>query len=368
MKHILILMGRYLPGHKDGGPLRTVANITDALGDEYDFRIACLDRDQGDTEPYPGIRRGAWNPVGKAKVWYVEPGGFTDKLILRLADGVDAIYLSSFYDDYGYKTLLLRRRGKITVPVTIASMGVFSAGALARRALKKSVFIALCKAAGLFRGVMWSVTSELEAADLKRVIGPDASYTIAEDLPRSQVPGAPIRCYDPLRIVFLSRICEHKGLHIAIEAVRLSGVDCVFTVCGPVQEPAYWRECQRQLQGYTWAYRGDVPADEVQAELSRHDILILPTRSENYGHVIFEALSVGCIPVISDATPWTAVGEQGAGLVVGRSADRFAEALGGLASMTADELEAMAQKGAQLAREKVRTATVSTGYRKIFDQ
>lgn len=70
MRKILILMGRYLPGHKDGGPLRTIINVTEALGDEYEFYIGCLDRDHGDKEPYSNIRRNEWNQVGKAKVWY----------------------------------------------------------------------------------------------------------------------------------------------------------------------------------------------------------------------------------------------------------------------------------------------------------
>lgn len=50
MRKILILAGRYLPGYKDGGPLRTLINLTDALGDEYEFYIACFDRDQGETQ------------------------------------------------------------------------------------------------------------------------------------------------------------------------------------------------------------------------------------------------------------------------------------------------------------------------------
>ena len=55
MRKILILAGRYLPGYKDGGPLRTLINLTDALGDEYEFYIACFDRDQGETQPYTDI-------------------------------------------------------------------------------------------------------------------------------------------------------------------------------------------------------------------------------------------------------------------------------------------------------------------------
>ena len=31
MRKILILAGRYLPGYKDGGPLRTLINLTDAV-------------------------------------------------------------------------------------------------------------------------------------------------------------------------------------------------------------------------------------------------------------------------------------------------------------------------------------------------
>ncbi len=60
-------MGRYLPGYKDGGPIRSIKNLTDILGDEYDFYIVCQDRDQGDTMPYQNIRYGEWNPVEKAK-------------------------------------------------------------------------------------------------------------------------------------------------------------------------------------------------------------------------------------------------------------------------------------------------------------
>ena len=45
LKKILIITGRYLPGYKDGGPLRTIINVTEALGDEYNFHIMCWDRE-----------------------------------------------------------------------------------------------------------------------------------------------------------------------------------------------------------------------------------------------------------------------------------------------------------------------------------
>mgnify|MGYP006922489383 CR=1 FL=1 len=33
VKKVLIIMGRYLPGYKDGGPVRSIKNLVDRLGD-----------------------------------------------------------------------------------------------------------------------------------------------------------------------------------------------------------------------------------------------------------------------------------------------------------------------------------------------
>ena len=369
MRKILILMGRYLPGHRDGGPLRTMINVTDALGDEYEFYIACLDRDHGDGERYPDIQMNTWNTVGKAKVWYVEPGGFTNDLILKLAEGKDMIYLSSFYDDYGYRTLTLRKKGQIKCPVALASMGVFSKEALGQKALKKKVFINGCKFKGLFKDITWSVTSELEADDVKKSIGKSIKYIVAEDLPRADIPGRKKDFSGILRIAFLSRICEHKNLAVAIEAIaNIKDKDAVFDIYGPIQEPDYWEKCRKLLNESTikWSYKGDAPSDKVQEILSDYDVMILPTKSENYGHVIFEALSVGCVPIISDRTPWEDVKNFNAGYVLELNSQSFTEALDIFRSLSEAEKKRISDNAVKLAREKVDKSRKNTGYRLIF--
>lgn len=369
MKKILILAGRYLPGYKDGGPLRSLINLTEMFGDEYDIHIACYDRDQGDVLAYPNIQYNCWNSVGKAKVWYVAPSGFSNSLILQLADGMDIVYLTSFYGDYGYKTLVLKKKGKIECPVSVASMGVFSRDALAHKALKKRLFITGCKLAGLFKNITWSVTSELEAEDLKREIGVGARYIVAEDLPRMTVPGRTREWGDALRVCFLSRICEHKGLDIAIDAmIRVGNDNMEFTVYGPIQENTYWNSCKAKLEqsSLRWSYFGDVPSEVVQQELAKQDVLLFPSKSENYGHVVFEALSVGCIPIISDRTPWKMLNESGAGYEVPRNSMAFAEALDELVSCTIEERNAKSQRAVRLALEKVAESKRESGYREIF--
>lgn len=370
MKKILILAGRYLPGHKDGGPLRTLVNITDALCNEYEFYIACYDRDHGDTEPYSEIQYNSWNTVGNAKVWYVPEGEFSSELIKKLSEGKDVIYLTNFYEPYGYHTLLLKRTGKITAPVFLASMGVFSEGAIKQKWLKKKLFIAGCKAIGLFNDITWSVTSELEANDVKREIGKNIKFIVAEDLPRTTVPGY-IPKSEMLKVAFLSRISPKKNLIYAINVLKKIHSEIEFNIYGPDEDKEYFLKCKNELgklpTNVKWQYFGDIPSEAVQKVLSENDVFLFPTLGENYGHVIFEALSVGCIPVLSDQTPWTEVKESGAGYIFNLSQEeKFTEAVESLAMMDRDLLAKKAETCVSLALAKVERNRQETGYRKIF--
>ena len=55
LPRILVLIEYYLPGHKSGGPVRTVANMVDQLSDHSSFWIVTRDHDFLDQAPYPGI-------------------------------------------------------------------------------------------------------------------------------------------------------------------------------------------------------------------------------------------------------------------------------------------------------------------------
>ena len=44
--------------------------------------------------------------------------------------------------------------------------------------------------------------------------------------------------------------------------------------------------------------------DEIIDILSKYHVFLLPTKGENFGHVIQEAFLAGCPVIISDQTPW----------------------------------------------------------------
>jgi len=92
---ILTFVGYYLPGYKAGGPIRTLANMVDKLGDEFQFKIVTADRDFDDTKPYRGIKLDGWNSLGKADVCYMPPNrrSLSDFKRLLCSTEYDILYL-----------------------------------------------------------------------------------------------------------------------------------------------------------------------------------------------------------------------------------------------------------------------------------
>lgn len=371
MRTILIIMGRYLPGYKDGGPLRSIKNLTDRLGDEYDFRILTTDRDHGDAVPYPDIQHRTWNQVGKTRVWYVEPGGFTAELIQEKADMADVVYVCGCFNDYARTTLKLKKDGKITKKVVIAPMGLFDAGAFHIKYHKKQIYITLLKVLGMFKHVEWSATNEQEIIDVKRVIGNNAQCHLAEDIPRQlEKDRNPVSKQDVLKVVFLSRISPKKNLKYAIEILKNVTEKVEFDIYGPNSETKYFEEClksARELpQNITVSYCGEVPTEQVPEVFARYQVFLFPTLGENYGHVIYEAMAEGCIPIISDRTPWKQIDDVKAGKIIPlENKKQFTETIQWLAELSPEEFLEWQRRAMNFARQYGESVNCN-GYRKIF--
>lgn len=317
MRKILIIMGRYLPGYKDGGPVRSIKNLIDRLGDEYDFHILTVDRDHGDTLSYTvaypelKLRVRDWNMVGKAKVFYVEPGGFDDQTVKKCAEDMDMIYMCGCFNDYARTTLRLKKKGEIRCRVVIAAMGLFSPGAFRIKYPKKKAYTMLLRWFGYFKDVEWSATDEKEAEDIRKQVGRNAICHLAEDLPRKpeKIVHETTTDKGSLRVIFLSRISKKKNLLLCAKILHgITEGDIIFDIYGNKEDVVYWKECKQELQklpdNIKWSYKGEADSEKVIDIFSSYDVFLFPTMAENYGHVIFEAMAGGCVPVISDRTPW----------------------------------------------------------------
>ena len=335
---ILIFIGHYLPGFNAGGPVRSIANLVNALGDEYDFRIVTADRDLGDRRPFPSVTADTWTRVGKAQVLYTRVGPGWILRCRRILNEVrpDLIYINSFFARSFSMAVLLAwwcapRRSRCAL--LLAPRGEFSRAALGLKRNRKTVYVWLVKLLGTHSRALWHASSPAEAADIVRalshhdgvaVAGPISSaapaVATALDVPPNwsgETREFPSKPSGSLRIIFLGRIVPMKNLAAAITAVRALRGNIRFTVCGPREDDACWQQCSRLLKAMpsniTVEVSGAVPHEEVRKTLLEHDVFLLPTLGENFGHVIAEALQAGCPVVISDRTPWRGLQDLGVG-------------------------------------------------------
>ncbi|MDO5425083.1 MAG: glycosyltransferase family 4 protein [Eubacteriales bacterium] len=374
MRKILIIMGRYLPGYKDGGPVRSIKNLTDYLGDEYEFRILTTDRDHGDTDSYPAIKKNSWNRVGKAMVYYVRPGGFRQKLIIEISEQADMVYVCGCFSDYSITTLILKRIRQIKKPVVIASMGLFMPNAMKKKPLKYKSFITVFRCLGMFNNIMWSCSSGFEAECTRNIIGKRARCFIAEDLPRMVNPAPIIKSKKTgeLRVFFISRISPEKNLLQTIEILKLCKGNIWFTIYGPVHNESYWENVKQELKklpGNIHAeYKGNIESENVIETLKKEHVFLFTTIGENFSHVTQEALSAGCPCVISDQTPWNDLEENGCGFVLPLKDNKaFAKKIDQYALMDEPEFQRAVHAAHSYAIKVSNNKVKNTGYRKIFN-
>lgn len=367
---ILTFVGGYLPGFKAGGPIRSLANMVDQLGNEFDFRVIAPDRDLGDSSAFPGVAIDAWNTVGKAQVFYRSPGeaGWRALIASLRSTDYDLIYLNSFFSFGGsLRPLLYRRLGNLRKsPVLLAPRGEFSPGALALKPFKKRAFIRLARALNFYSAINFQASSEHEAADITRALGAKSvnvasNISVASDL--SHRPDAARRQkhhqHPHVRAVFLSRLSPKKNLEGALAILATTSVPVSYDIYGPVENTEYWNKCLRLIKklpdNISVNYKGELRPEAVSSTLAEYDLFFFPTLGENYGHVIREALSAGLPVLISDQTPWRDLTAKGAGADLSlEEPEAFSAWIEALSRLSPSEQQAMRKAARRLGNDQVK--------------
>jgi glycogen synthase len=117
------------------------------------------------------------------------------------------------------------------------------------------------------------------------------------DRPQAEPDGLPPRP----RVVFLGRLHPQKGVDVLVRAVAtVPGVQLVLAGDGP-ERAALHRLVDRLGVGDRVQFLGFVPRVRVPALLRAADVLALPSRYEELGTVVIEAMRAG-VPVVAADT------------------------------------------------------------------
>lgn len=306
---ILIFAGGFFPGKTFGGPPVSVDNFC-SLMKEYECYIVTSEHDNGTTERYKGIVDG-WNDRGNANVLYLsDQEYFSVKTLDRIVKEIkpDVIYLQSLFQDLALLGLIVARKNNVRA--ILAPRGELCAGAF-RKKYKKLPYIYGMRMMGLLRELHYQSTSDEETEAIHTYL--KAPYDRIHYL--TNIPSIP-KCIlshpekksGEASFVFLSRIHPKKNLEFALSCLKNANGKIRLDIYGPIEDREYWEKCQRIIQTFPanikTEYCGIVSHDNIHEVFSKYDAFLFPTLSENYGHVIVEAMLSGCVPIISDQTPW----------------------------------------------------------------
>ena len=335
-------MPGFFPGKKYGGPPVSINNFCSLMQD-HDCFIVTRNHDFGDSVPYNSVKDG-WNVRSNAKVMYLSDSKFKASTFESVISEIkpDVIYLQSLFSVSSVLPPLFLAR-KYCIPVILAPRGELCKGAFKKK-YKKIPYIWFLRMFGLLKNVLIQSTSDEESlATIKYLNIDESRIKLLPNIPSipPEEPKHELKEPNHLRLLFLSRIVRKKNLHSAIMCLKGVEGNVVFDIYGPREDSQYWEYCQNLIaelpKNIQVNYCGLVSHEEVHKVFSAHDAFLFPTFSENYGHVIAEALFNNCIPIISDQTPWTDMNDFNAGWAISLDCpERYTDAVNHL--LAADDI------------------------------
>lgn len=295
-----------------GGPSRTVPALVGALRDlGIEARLHVADRDG----PRPDVA------------------------------GVDLVHDHGVWLPANHRAAVEARRAG--VPRVVSPRGMLAPRALAHRGWKKRVAWALYQRADLRGAALVHATSAAEAADARRLgLGPVAV------VPNGVRPPEPLperRRGTARRALFLGRLHPIKGVPMLVEAwARVRPGGWGLDVAGP-DEGGHRAELERLVAerglGARVAFLGEAGEAAKWALLRSADLVVLPTRTENFGVVVAEALAAGVPALTTTGAPWGALRDERCGWWVEPSASGLEAGLREATALDRAALDAMGERG-----------------------
>ena len=347
---IIVFTSFFAPAFLGGGPIRTLVAMLRGAPSGIDTAVITGNTDLGCTEPMD-VPSERWVEREGSRVFYCDARSWAS--LFRGMREVrswrpEVVYVNSFFDTkYSIIPQFLFLLGIFSPEVfVIAPRGEFSPGALRIKEAKKRAYLFVFRLLGLSRRVLWHASTTNEDHDIRAVVGAHARVVVREDdtlLPPVAAPPEPHPEPGILHAVSLSRISPKKGLVTLLEGLQSVRAPLVLDVIGPAEDIDYFEQCRAAAAAVPANIQvnfvGPKDADEIRMVLADYDVMLCPTKGENFGHVIAEALSVSCPVLCADVTPWTQLLASGGGQVVPENtAEGWAQAVESYARLPYKEL------------------------------
>jgi|TARA_Y100000031_G_scaffold156966_1_gene214551 glycosyltransferase involved in cell wall biosynthesis len=153
------------------------------------------------------------------------------------------------------------------------------------------------------------------------------------------------------KALFFSRIHEKKGLLELVESWSLvNNPNWILEIYGPVSDTAYFNKVKQKISKLNLAenikiFKPQFDKKKKEEIILSSDCFILPSKSENFGMSIVEALSYGIPVLTTTATPWEILKKKNAGIIFNFSKNNLTNSLWRMTNMSSEQLFEMGNNG-----------------------
>jgi glycosyltransferase involved in cell wall biosynthesis len=327
-------------------------------------KVICSNRDADGS--LLNVTTDNWTEIAGIKAFYAGNGFASYR---RQVKKKDVLFINGIYSiHFNILPLIFLPGRKI-----ISARGMLNRGALSQKRFKKHIYLFLWKLTRLHLRYEFHATSLKEKEEIQQVFGHATKVWVIPNLPRANKVSATVeKAKGHLILCTAALISPMKNHHLVLQALKKSSRTIEYFICGPVKDTRYWAECQRMIKdlpgNITVCYLGEVQPERVSELISRCHVYIQPSLSENFGHSLCEALTIGRPVITSHMTPWNHLREKRAGCNVSiDNADELHEIINVFADMEYPELTEWSKCAGKYIDEALDVNVIKGEYLKMFD-
>lgn len=357
----------FLPAYKAGGPVQSLANLVANYG-HTEIYIYCRNTDLDGT--VLDVKADQWVSFNShTKVFYASEKNETNVYDLLTEVNPDVVFINGIFSPaFNLKPLLWSGDANKVV----SARGMLHPGALSQKSLKKKAYLAAYKLLGLHKKCIFHVTTQEEKQYVTDTFGNGVKVYVAPNFP-NVIDKLPVTQKESgkLKLVTIALISPMKNIKLVLDALGKCSSSITYDIYGPVKDAAYWQECQQLIttmpNNICVQYHGAVTPDKILNTLADNHCMIQPSKSENFGHAIYEALAAGNPVITSHYTPWNNLEESNAGFNVDiNNVQTITDAIEKMASLNNEAYTVCSIAAAQYAAKSIDVASVKKDYDAMF--
>lgn len=277
------------------------------------------------------------------------------KRFLEKNRGYDIYHANGIWTYPTYKTIRVAR--KENKPCIVTIHGMLNKDALKMTSFKKQIFLKLFQKQDLQSVAYIHATSEYEAECI-RELGITTSIAV---IPNGVVDCGLKHSFSSdgiIRFGFAGRTDPVKNIDILLSAWQRLGNytrNCQLTIIGGGNDNEYSKKLHTFVSEHNMnnvVFTGLLSKEKALQEMAKLDFLILPSRSENFGMVIPEVLSMGIPCIASKGTPWNELNTHNCGWWIDGNEDSLCDAIKNALNTPTEEYNLMATNGVDLVMSK----------------